>query len=236
MSLKKKRALPARTTSCGHQHGPRSSVPYYIPFPHDSAKRGGSPGRSGAAANKDDLLRRLSGLLLSFGIRYANPFYDDCFQEACLAVLLAPEPCTDAFLRQTAKFAAVNFLKREYAENKKIFIRDTGGEDTMEEQIIEKLEREREYRELIRYFTPRQSFIYVLCVYSCLTQQQIADTMGVTARTVRRDFADVREKLERLNSGGDGHNDVIESLRRAARARRLLNRAAGPPRDFQECL
>lgn len=219
MSPKEKRKLPGQTSTSGRWRGARSSRPYYIPLFPGSVKRGGEP-----SAAKQKVLSGLNGLLLSFGIRYSNPFYEDCFQEAGLAVLQAPEPCNEAFLRQAAKFAAADFLKREYAESKKIFIREPEGEDTMEDLIIEKMEREREYRELVRFFTPRQSFIYVLCVYSCLTQQQIGDTMGVTARTVRRDFAEVREKLELLNRNVDGRADVIETLRAAARARRRMSR------------
>lgn len=138
----------------------------------------------------------LEAFLSSIGVTRRNRYFDDCLQEGRLALESLKADATPAYKRQAVKWAVYNFLNKQLAEDYRVFkVRfDVGGCD-MEDRIVERIAQRSEYKELTSEMTPFERLVYVLTVSSPLDQAQIADTLEVSVRTVRRTLEAAREKL-----------------------------------------
>lgn len=142
--------------------------------------------------------------LHGLGVTRNTRFFDDCVQEAKIELhkIEKTEPdAKDAFKRQAVKWAVYNFLNKQLAEDIKVFkLRLTQDNTTIEDRIVERMARESEYRELTDDLTPLERIVYVLSVSSPLNQAQIAATLDVSDRSVRRTLVNAQKKIKLMET------------------------------------
>jgi len=192
----------------------------------------------------------LEAFLHGLGVTRKNRYFEDCLQEARIALHDLKKDATPAYQRQAVKWAVYNFLNKQLSEDYKVFkIRTRERGTTPEDRVIRRIARRSEYRELTNEFTPFERMVYVLSVSTPLDQAQIADTLEVSERSIRRTLAVAQKKVERLErklqrrrraqvqpvpdgAGGEASAEARPKRRRRKKARRRTATAKGrPPRE-----
>jgi len=153
-----------------------------------------------------DMERCIREAVARIGVRRGSVVYEDCVQEAWVAVLLldARRKHSDAYIRQAARWAALRFLNRERAEARKIAPADPAPGNNPEEEVIMNMQKEQGLKAMAGALSMSESFVYLLTAYSPLSQKQIGDAMGLTARHVRRLLSSARRKVAALDAARSG--------------------------------
>lgn len=185
----------------------------------------------------------LEAFLHGLGMTRGHRYFDDCLQEARLALLEVAPDATPAYKHQYVKWAVFNFLNKQLAEDTKVFRlpAEFHGE-TVEEEVIERLSREAEFKESSGALSPMERIVFVLCAASPLSRAQIAHTLGVSERTVRRTLDAARGKLspvpgvaERTQARKRGRPPKSAGRRRTA-GRGMKARGRSAAAEYSEAL
>ena len=140
----------------------------------------------------------LQDLMHAVGINRRNIYYEDCLQEARLALLSLPGGNNESYQRQAAKWAAWNYMKLELRESPAAVSATAVTTVTPEDIVVEQLTCEDNFRRLLQEMPREELYAYILCVYSPLTRQQIADIMGMNTRTLRRIMRQADRSMEKF--------------------------------------
>lgn len=144
----------------------------------------------------------IKDVLSWMGVRRDNDLYEDCVQEAWLAILTQDirKRNNEAYQRQAAKWAVLCFLNRESAEAHKTLLMQSANLLTLEETVIMEMDKDQGFKAIAESLSVREAFVYILTAYAPLSQKQIGDVMGLTTRHVRRLLRSARRKVAALEA------------------------------------
>jgi RNA polymerase sigma factor (sigma-70 family) len=176
---------------------------HYTPLPRGAAKEDKTLMR--ATENEKKTNQWIKDLLSWMGVRRDNDLYEDCVQEAWLAIHSqdARKRSNEAYRKQAAKWAVLCFLNRESAEAHKGLRMQSANLLTLEDMVIMEMDKDQGFKAIAESLSVRESFVYILTAYAPLSQKQIGDIMGLTTRHVRRLLHSARRKVAALDAARD---------------------------------
>ena len=152
--------------------------------------------------NVEAITAFIENLVVSLGVWRNNDHFEDCVQEPWLGVLKLSRrrQRSQAYLKQAALWSV-----RAYLRHERVRLRHAGNLPlhelhSLEEMIMRRWTRDHEAMLLGQSLSPRELLVYVLWIYSPMTQKQIGHLLGVTSRTVQRTIGTVRRKAAYLDA------------------------------------